>query len=89
MDLSALFAGLNSLILVGLIYLYGRVAWRSRAAFSVGLLMFAGLLLLHDGMTVYMYLTMSAYFGGGVIPYVFATTALEFAGLLALLRITL
>ncbi len=89
MDLSALFAGLNSLILLGLIYLYGRVAWRSRAAFSVGLLMFAALLLLHDGMTVYMYLTMSAFFGEAVIPYIFTATALEFGGLLVLLRITL
>lgn len=51
--------------------------------------MFAALLLLHDGMTVYMYLTMSAFFFSGVMPYVLAATALEFAGLLILLRITL
>lgn len=89
MDLSAVFAGLNSLLLLALIYFYGRIAWRSRAAFSIGLLMFATLLLLHDAMTVYTYLTMSALFGEGLLPFVFVTTVLEFAGLLTLLRITL
>ncbi len=89
MDLAAVFAGLNSLLLLALIYIYGRIAWRSRAAFSIGLLMFGSLLLIHDAMTVFMYFTMSAYFGEAILPYIFAATAVEFGGLSVLLRITL
>ncbi len=89
MDLAAVFAGLNSLLLLGLIYIYGRIAWRTRAVFSIGLLMFGSLLLIHDAMTVFMYFTMSTYFGEAILPYIFAATAVEFAGLSVLLRITL
>ena len=89
MDLAAIFAGLNSLLLLALIYIYGRIAWRSRATFSVGLLMFGSLLLIHDAMTVFMYFTMSGYFADAILPYIFAATAVEFAGLSVLLRITL
>jgi len=89
MDLAALFAGMNVILLVGLMYLYGRIAWRTRAAFSVGLLVFSAFLFLHNSMTVYSYLSMEPFFGESVLPYLLATSALEFGGLAALLRITL
>lgn len=88
MDLAVLFAGLNSVLLAGLLYLYGRIARRTRAIFAIGLLTFALLVLLHNVMTVYTYLALAPLFGEGVLPYLFATTALEFGGLLVLLRIT-
>jgi hypothetical protein len=89
MDLAALFAGLNLILLVGLFYLYGGVAWRTKAPFSFGLLAFSALLLLHNMITVYSYLTMAPFFGESVLPYLFAASGLEFGGLAVLLRFTL
>jgi len=89
MDLAAIFASLNLALLVGLFYVYGRIAWRTRAPFSLGLLAFSVLLLLHNTLTVYSYLTMASFFGESVLPYLFTASALEFGGLAILLRFTL
>jgi len=89
MDLAALFAGMNIVLLLGLMYIYGRIALRTKAAFSIGLLTFSSFLFVHNSMTVYSYLSMAPFFGDSVLPYLFATSALEFGGLAALLRITL
>lgn len=89
MDLAAILAILNLALLVGLTYLYGKLAWRNRAPFSFGLLIFSSLLFLHNAVTVYSYLTMTPFFGESILPYLFAASALEFGGLATLLRISL
>jgi len=89
MSLAALFASLNLALLVGLFYLYGKIAWRTKAPFSLGLLAFSALLLLHNTITVYAYLTMAPLFGESVLPFLFAASGLEFGGLVILLRFTL
>ena len=88
MDLAALFAGLNILLLLGLIYVYSRLTLRSKGPFALGLLIFATFLLAHNAMTVYSFMAMEPLFGEPVLPYLLAISSLEFAGLLALVRVT-
>ncbi len=82
-------ASVNSAILVALIYLYAKIALKSRATYSFGLAFFAGLLLVHNLLTAFAYGTMSPLFGTEALPYLSAVGAAELAGLLVLLRITL
>jgi uncharacterized membrane protein len=79
----------NSVILVGLIYLYGRIAVRTKATYSIGLALFAGLLLTHNLLTVFAYMSMAPLFGADALPYLSGIGALEFGGLCVLLRMTL
>jgi hypothetical protein len=89
MDVAILFSGVNALILVALLYFYARIAVRSRAAHSVGMVFFALLLLANSLLTVYSYSAMSPFFGSEALPYLSAISVLEFFGLAALLKVTL
>jgi len=79
----------NSAILLGLMYVYSRIAVRTKAAFSFGLLLFAGLLLLHNLLTVFAYVAMAPLFGEDALPYLSGIGALELGGLLVLLKLTI
>lgn len=79
----------NSLVLIALIYLYARIALKTRATYSVGLALFAGLLLMHNLLTVFAYAAMAPLFGHDALPYLSGIGALEFCGLLVLLKLTL
>jgi len=79
----------NSFVLIGLIYLYSRIAVKTRATYSVGLAVFAGLLLMHNLLTVFAYAMMAPFFGQGALPFLSGIGALEFGGLLVLLKLTL
>ena len=82
-------ATVNSAILLGLIYVYAKISVRTRASYSIGLVIFAALLLLQNLLTAVAYGTMSPVFGSEALPYLSAMGAAEFAGLLVLLRMTL
>jgi hypothetical protein len=89
MDVATALAGLNIAVLVALIYVYGRIALRSKSAVSFGLIVFASLLLAHNLLTVYAYVTMAPLFGAAALPYLSGVAILELAALLVLLRMTL
>lgn len=89
MDLAILFAALNTVLLLGLLYFYGRIFRRSRAVYTAGLLIFSSTLLLQNAMTVFAYFTMTSFFAEGVLPYLFAIAILEFASVVAVFRITI
>lgn len=89
MDVAIIFSGLNSLLLIALLAVYVRIAIRRRAVQSIGLSFFALLLLGNSLLTVYSYVTMAAFFGTGLLPYLSAISVLEFAGLAIFLKITL
>jgi len=89
MNLAVVFSALNGAVLVGLLYLYARIAWRSKAVYPMGLMIFASLLLVQNLLTAFSYLSMTLFFGEAVVPYLFAISVLEFGGLLALVRVTL
>ncbi len=85
---ATLFASFDIILLVGLIYLYGRIVAKTRSGYSVGLLIFAVLLLLHNVATVYGYTFMGGSFGDQVYPLLVGITVCEFGGLVALLKVT-
>jgi len=81
-------ASVNSVILLGLVYLYARIFLRSRASYSLGLIFFAVMLLLQNLLTAFAYGTMSPLFGLDALPYLSVIGATELAGLVMLLRMT-
>lgn len=81
-------ASVNSVLLATLIYIYSRIFLRTRATYSIGLVVFAGLLLLRNLLTAFAYGTMSPLFGVEALPFLAAMGGAELAGLLVLLKIT-
>jgi len=88
MDLATVFAFVNSVILLVLIYFYARISLRTKASYSVGLALFACFLLLQNLFTVFAYVSMAPVFGSEALPFLSAIGAFEFVGLLVLLRMT-
>lgn len=89
MDVAILFSAANSVLLIVTLVIYARIAIRSRAAHSFGLLIFALFLLGNNALTAFSYATMSPFFGSQAVPYLSAMAVLEFVGLAVLLKITL
>jgi uncharacterized membrane protein len=89
MEVAILFSALNAFILIALLYFYARIAVKSRAAHSFGMMFFALLLLSNSVLTVYSYSAMSPYIGSEALPYLSTISVLEFFGLAALLKITI
>ena len=88
MEIAVVFAVLNSVILLSLIVLYGRIATKTRATYSIGLMIFALFLLAQNLATIYSYVDMAPFFEPQALPYLSSISALEFFGLLVLARIT-
>jgi hypothetical protein len=89
MEIAIAFSGLNVAILFVLLFIYTRIAIRSRASHSFGLVLFVLLLLANSALTVFAYSTMSPFFGSAALPYLSTISVLEFVGLVVLLKITL
>jgi hypothetical protein len=86
--IATLFGSFNIVLLGALIYLYLRIFARTHASYSIGLLIFAVFLLLHNAVIVGGYVLMTPFFGDQVYPVLVGFTVLEFGGIIALLRIT-
>ena len=83
------FAAFNVVILVGLLYLYGRMASKTRAGYTFGLMIFSGLLLAQNSVMVYVCAFLADLYSWQLYPFFDALAVLEFAGLLVLLKVTL
>lgn len=83
------FSGLNVALLLGLIYVYGRMALKTRAGYTLGLTIFSGLLLAQNSLMVYVCAFETDYYMWQLYPYFDGLAVLEFLGILALLRVTL
>jgi hypothetical protein len=79
----------NIAILTALLFLYTRIYRSTRVRFTIGLMVFAGLLMLHNIIAVYGYFMMEPLYAEALIPYFLAIHLAELAGLSVLLRITL
>jgi hypothetical protein len=86
---NAIAALVNIAILIVLLFLYARIYRSSRAKFTVGLMLFVGLLMLHNVIAVYGYFMMEPLYAEALIPYFLAIHIAELGGLSVLLRITL
>ncbi len=82
-------AVVNAAILVALLFVYGKIVLRTKAMYAAGLLIFAVLLLAHNLLTIFAYVSMAPFFGSEALPFLFWITALELGGLVVLIRITL
>lgn len=86
---NAIVASANIAVLIALLVLYARVYRSSKASFTVGLILFASLLMLHNVIAVYGYFIMEPLYAPALAPYFLAIHVAELGGLLVLLRITL
>lgn len=88
MDVSSIVSMVNMAILIVLLAVYGRIYSKTRATFTVGLMVFAGMLMLHNVLGVYGYVTMAPLYSEELLPYFAAIHVAELAGLIALLKVT-
>jgi hypothetical protein len=88
MELTILLGVGNSLILAVLLFMYSKIALKTRSAYPGGLVVFAFLLLLQNLLMVFSYALMAPFFGVEALPYLLGTSALEFGSLLVLIKTT-
>lgn len=88
MDLSSIVSMANIAILVVLLTVYGRIYKKTGATFTIGLVVFAGMLMLHNVIAVYGYFAMAPLYSDSLLPYFVAIHIAELAGLISLLKVT-
>jgi hypothetical protein len=89
MDISAAVSIVNVGILGVLLGLYARIYSSTKAVFTVGLMFFAGMLVLHNAIAIYGYFAMAPLYSEELLPYFMGVHFAELAGISALLKITL
>jgi hypothetical protein len=82
-------SALNIVLLIGLLYVYVRIAAKTHAGFTYGLMIFSGLLLAQNSGMVYVCGFLTDYYNWQLSPFFAAVAVLEFAGLLVLFKVTL
>ena len=88
-EMAVFFSFLNAAILLGLLYVYARILMKTHARYTFGLIIFAGLLLLQNAVTLSSYLFMIEFYSWQLYPVIDMISVIEFAALLALLKVTL
>ena len=86
---NAIVASANIAVLIALLVLYAKVYKSSKAKFTIGLMLFVSLLMLHNIIAIYGYFMMESLYAPTLIPYFLAIHVAELGGLLVLFRITL
>ena len=89
MGISAALGLTNVALLVALLVLDARIYKSSKAIFTIGLMFFAGMLVLHNAIAVYAYFSMAPLYNEALLPYFVAVHVAELAGIAALLKITI
>lgn len=89
MDISAIISLANVSILLALLTVYVKIYKNTRAIFTVGLMFFASMLMLHNLIAVYAYFAMAPLYAEELLPYFLGVHIAELAGIGALLKVTL
>ena len=89
MEISAGVGIVNVVLLIALLTVYAKVYKNTRAVFTIGLMFFAGMLMLHNIIAVYAYFAMQPLYALGLLPYFAVIHIAELAGIAALLKVTL
>ncbi|HZA06910.1 MAG TPA: hypothetical protein VE619_04325 [Nitrososphaeraceae archaeon] len=89
MGVSAIVGLANIGILTAMLVIYARVYRNTKAIFTVGLMFFAGMIMVHNIIAVYAYLAMEPFYAAGLLPYFAGIHIAELAGLSILFRVTL
>src|SRR5919206_5222715 len=88
MDVSSILSAVNMAILITLLAVYANIYRKTGATFTVGLMVFAGMLMLHNAIAIYGYFAMAPLYSNELLPYFVVIHFAEFAGLIALLKVT-
>lgn len=88
MDVSSIVGMINTGILVALLAVYANIYSKTRATFTIGLMVFAAMLMLHNVIAVYAYFSMAPLYSDELLPYFVGIHIAELAGLIALLKVT-
>jgi membrane-bound metal-dependent hydrolase YbcI (DUF457 family) len=88
MDVSSIVSTVNMVILVILLAVYTNIYRKTGATFTVGLMVFAGMLTLHNLIAIYGYFAMAPLYSENLLPYFVGIHIAELAGLIALLKVT-
>jgi uncharacterized membrane protein YgdD (TMEM256/DUF423 family) len=89
MEISAGVGIANVVLLIALLTVYVKVYNSTRAVFTIGLMFFAGMLMIHNIIAVYAYFAMQPLYAVGLLPYFAVIHIAELAGIAALLKVTL
>jgi len=89
MSISAVVGLANIAILTAMLIIYAKVYKNTKAVFTIGLMFFVGLLMLHNIIAVYAYFAMAPLYAVALLPYFVAIHIAELAGLSILFRVTL
>jgi membrane-bound metal-dependent hydrolase YbcI (DUF457 family) len=88
MDISSVVSMINTAILVVLLAVYANIYRKTGATFTIGLIVFAGMLMLHNIIAVYGYFAMAPLYSDDLLPYFVGIHIAELVGLIALLKVT-
>jgi hypothetical protein len=88
MDISSLASMANMAILIALLVVYARIYIKTRATFTIGLVVFASMLMLHNGIAIYGYFAMAPLYSDKLLLYFAGIHIAELVGLIALLKVT-
>lgn len=79
----------NMISLGVLIGVFVKIYAKTKAQLPLGMILFSGLLFLHNAIGVYAYFSMTELYAAALLPYLLAVGVAELAGILILLKITL
>jgi riboflavin transporter FmnP len=88
MDVSSIVGMANMTILIALLIVYANIYRKTRSTFTVGLMVFAGMLMLHNVIAVYGYFAMAPLYSDDLLPSFVGIHIAELVGLVALLKVT-
>ena len=80
----------NVALSISLLTVYARIYKKTKwASFTIGLLFFAGMLILHNIIAVYTYFAMESLYSMDLLPFFAVIRLAELAGIAVLLKVTL
>jgi len=88
MDVSSVVSMINTVILVVLLSIYVNIYRKTGATFTIGLVIFATMLMLHNIIAIYAYFAMAPLYSDDLLPFFVGIHIAELAGLIALLKVT-
>jgi len=89
MTASTIVSGANMIVLGILVSIFVKIYSKTKAQLPLGMIFFAGLLVLHNVIGVFAYFSMTELYAAALLPYLFAVHVAELVGLLIFLKITL
>ena len=89
MDVSTIVSLATIVILTILLSLYIKIYLKTRAAFTIGLIFFASMLVVQNLIVVYAYFAMAPLYADALLPYFLLIHIAELTGVASLLKITL